>query len=211
MAKSKKTGSSQRWLKEHFSDPYVKEAQQKGYRSRAVFKLIEIQKRDHLIKPGMVVVDLGAAPGGWSQMTSEWVGSKGRVIALDILPMASLPRVEFIQGDFTDPLILEQLLRCIDKQPVDLVISDIAPNMSGMNEVDQPRAMYLVELAWDLAKQILKPKGNFLVKIFQGEGFEAFVRELRQHFKQVIIRKPTASRSRSREVYLLAKEFRAII
>jgi 23S rRNA (uridine2552-2'-O)-methyltransferase len=203
-----KSKSSKRWLKEHFSDRYVKLAQKKGYRSRAVFKLLEIQQRDHLIKPGMVIVDLGAAPGGWSQIAKELVGEKGRIIALDILPMEAVPGVEFIQGDFTEPEVFDQLLAYIDKNLVDLVISDMAPNISGLSDIDQPRAMYLVELAWDLVKKILKPRGAFLVKIFQGEGFEAFLKELRTHFETVHVRKPQASRARSNEVYLLAKGFK---
>ena len=207
----KKSKSSQRWLKEHFSDPYVKLAQQKGYRSRAVFKLQEIQQRDHILKPGMTVLDLGAAPGGWSQIAREIIGPKGRIIALDILPMDPLTGVEFIQGDFTADEVFEQLLSYIDKVPVDLVISDMAPNMSGMSEVDQPRGIYLAELALDLAKKVLKPHGYFLVKTFQGRGFEALLKELRANFDKVLIRKPKASRSRSSEVYLLAKGFKAIV
>jgi 23S rRNA (uridine2552-2'-O)-methyltransferase len=202
----KRTHSSQRWLKEHFADPYVKLAQQKGYRSRAVFKLEEIDKRDQLLKPGMVVVDLGAAPGGWSQLAKAKVGGKGRVIAMDILPMPALPGVEFIQGDFTEDSVLQELTACIDNTRVDLVISDMAPNMSGMRVVDQPRAMYLAELALDFALRILKPEGSLLIKVFQGVGFVEFRQQLRQHFKQVLIRKPEASRGRSHEVYLLARE-----
>ena len=205
MARSK---SSKRWLKEHFADPYVKLAQQKGYRSRAVYKLLEIQQRDRFIKPGMIVVDLGAAPGGWSQIVAEIVGPKGQVIASDILPMDPLPNVEFVQGDFTDEKVVAQLLAVIDKRPVDLVISDIAPNMSGMSAVDQPRSMYLAELAWDLAKQILKTNGSFLIKVFQGEKFEDFLKILRQNFVRVTVRKPKASRARSNEVYLLARGYK---
>lgn len=205
MARSK---SSKRWLKEHFSDPYVKSAQQKGYRSRAAYKLLEIQQRDQMLKPGMCVVDLGAAPGGWSQIVKKIVGEKGRVIALDILPMEPLSNVEFIQGDFSEPKVVEELLAVIDKQPVDLVISDIAPNISGVSAIDQPRSMYLAELAWDFAQQILKKNGSFLVKVFQGQKFEDFVKILRQNFTKVFIRKPKASRARSREVYLLARGFK---
>lgn len=207
----KKSKSSRRWLKEHFDDPYVKLAQQKGYRSRAVFKLLEIQEKDKLIQPGMSVVDLGAAPGGWSETVKKIVGEKGRVLALDILPMMPIPGVEFIQGDFTAPEVFEKLLYLIDNRKVDLVISDIAPNITGMKEVDQPRAIYLAELAADFAQDVLKQGGVFLVKVFQGEGFDSFLRALRQRYSKVIIRKPVASRPRSKEVYLLAKGFNASI
>lgn len=208
MARSK---SSKRWLKEHFSDPYVQRAQQEGYRSRAVFKLSEIQEKDHFIKPGMTVVDLGAAPGGWSQILREYMGGKGIVVALDILPMEEVPGVEFIQGDFTDPNVFDLLLARIDKEDVDLVISDMAPNISGMTAVDQPRIMYLAELALEFAIAVLRPGGDFLVKVFQGEGFDAYLKVLRQQFKRVVVRKPKASRARSNEVYLLARGFQAII
>jgi 23S rRNA (uridine2552-2'-O)-methyltransferase len=197
--------SSKRWLREHFNDPYVKLAQQQGLRSRAVFKLQQIQKRDRFIKLGMTVVDLGAAPGGWATFVKECVGSSGRVIASDILPMDSIAGVEFIQGDFADPHILNQLLELIGKDQVDLVVSDMAPNMSGMAEVDQPRFMYLAELALDFAKQVLCPGGSFLIKVFQGAGFTEFISALRQDFKHVQARKPAASRQRSAEVYLLAR------
>lgn len=207
MKKSRKP-SSQRWLKEHFSDPYVKLAQKKGYRSRAIFKLLELQERDHFIKPGMIIVDLGAAPGGWSQAAKEILGSKGQIIALDILPMEPITGVEFIQGDFTETEVFEQLLACINHRPIDLVISDMAPNMSGMSVIDQPRVMYLAELALDLAKKVLKPGGGLLIKVFQGEGFDALLKELRHSFDKVVIRKPKASRARSSEVYLLARGFR---
>lgn len=205
MARSK---SSQRWLDEHFDDYYVKEAQKRGYRSRACFKLQEIQDKDRLIRPGMTVVDLGAAPGGWSQVAAEIVGDRGRVIASDILPMDALAGVDFVQGDFTDDAVLEQLLALLGADKADLVISDMAPNMSGMRDVDQPKAMYLVELALDMARQVLKPDGVFLAKVFQGEGFDALYRELNDSFRQVVSRKPAASRPRSREVYLLAKGFK---
>lgn len=204
MARSK---SSNRWLQEHFKDPYVKRAQQQGYRSRAVYKLLELQQRDKLIKSGMTVVDLGASPGGWSQLASQLIGDKGRVIALDILPMTPIPGVFFIQGDFQDPEIINHLLQEIGSEGVDLVISDMAPNMSGMVSVDQPRMMYLAELTLSVAQQILKPGGCLLLKIFQGSGYEDFLRALRVHFKPVVIRKPDASRSRSAEVYLLAKNY----
>lgn len=201
MARSK---SSQRWLKQHFSDPYVKRAHQEGLRSRSAYKLLEIQEKNKLIKPGMVVVDLGAAPGGWSQLAAKLVGEKGKVYALDILPMPPLPEVDFIQGDFRDDAVLQQLLDHLQSTPVDLVISDMAPNLSGMRTVDQPRAMYLAELALDFAQRVLKPKGGFIIKTFQGEGFEAYLQLLRQLFKSVSIRKPAASRGASAEVYLVA-------
>lgn len=207
----KQSKSSKRWLKEHFDDPYVKLAQERGYRSRAVFKLLEINEKDKLFSPGMRVVDLGAAPGGWSEVASKEVGGKGRVFALDILPMEPLSNVDFIQGDFTDSEVFEKLLQLINNHGVDLVISDMAPNISGMNEVDQPRAMYLAELAEDLAKHVLKKGGSFLVKVFQGEGFDPFLKGLRQEYTKVQIRKPHASRARSREVYLLAKGFKGIL
>lgn len=199
--------SSQRWLKEHFNDPYVKLAHQRGYRSRAVFKLLEIQEKDNIIKPGMTIVDLGSAPGGWSEIASELIGDKGQIFALDILPMDPIPRVTFIQGDFTELEIFEKLVHLIDNRKVDLVISDIAPNISGMNEVDQPRAMYVAELAADFATNTLKQGGVFLVKVFQGEGFDNFLKTVRQNYSKVQIRKPKSSRARSKEVYILAKGF----
>lgn len=205
MSRSK---SSQRWLKEHFDDPYVKLAQQKGYRSRAAFKLLEIQEKDKILSRGMTVVDLGAAPGSWSEIASEIVGEKGEIFALDILPMNPLPGISFIQGDFTEPEVFEKLLQLINNHQVDLVISDIAPNISGMNEVDQPRAMYMAELAADFAEKTLKQGGVFLVKVFQGEGFDKFLKDLRSRYLKVQIRKPKSSRPRSKEVYLLAKGFK---
>lgn len=204
MAKSR---SSKEWLKEHFDDVYVKRSQEEGYRSRASFKLLEIQEKDHLIKPGMTVVDLGAAPGGWSQVAAELVGGRGKVIASDILPMDSLPGVEFLQGDFTEDEVFEALLASIGELGADLVISDMAPNMSGMKEIDQPRAVYLAELALDLARSILKPGAYFLVKVFQGAGFQEFHRAMQASFKTVRSRKPQASRARSREIYLLGAGF----
>lgn len=203
-----RTKSSRRWLREHFQDPYVQRAQQEGYRSRAVYKLLEIQERDGLIRPGMTVVDLGAAPGGWSQVARALVGPKGRVVATDILDMAPLEGVEFLQGDFREQAVLERLLALLGEARADLVISDMAPNMSGINAVDQPAAMYLAELALDLARTILRPGGGFLVKLFQGEGSDAFLAELRRSFAGVTIRKPKASRPRSREVYVLARNYR---
>ena len=204
----KKKSSSRAWLKEHRNDPYVQQAQKEGYRSRACYKLLEIQDRDKLIRPGHSVVDLGSAPGGWSQVAAGIVGPRGRVIASDILPMDALADVEFIQGDFTEEAVLEEILRAIGADGADLVISDMAPNMSGMNAVDQPRSMYLVELALDLARQVLKPGGAFLSKVFQGEGFDELVREARGSFERVLTRKPAASRPRSREVYLLGIGFK---
>ena len=199
-----RTKSSRRWLKEHFDDEYVLRAQREGYRSRAVYKLEELDRKYRILKPGMTVVDLGAAPGGWSQYARARVGSKGRVIALDILPMDPVDGVEFVQGDFREDAVLAQLLQLLGGQTADLVISDLAPNISGMQAVDQPRAMYLVELVADFAGQILHPGGSLLTKIFQGEGFDALVRELRPQYEKLVVRKPRASRPRSREVYLLA-------
>jgi 23S rRNA (uridine2552-2'-O)-methyltransferase len=204
----KKKASSKTWLREHFHDPYVQRAQREGYRSRACYKLLEIQEKDRLIQTGFTVVDLGAAPGGWSQVASRLVGERGRVIASDILPMDSLEGVEFIQGDFTEDSVLQTLLQTLGDAKADLVISDMAPNMSGMNAVDQPRSMYLVELALDLASQVLRPGGGFLSKVFQGEGFDDLLRDARGRFSRVVTRKPAASRPRSREVYLLATGFR---
>ena len=196
--------SSTRWLQEHFSDPFVKRAQAEGWRSRAVFKLAELIDRDRLLKPGMVVVDLGAAPGGWSQMVRERLGDKGRVIALDILPMQGIGGVDVILGDFREPDVLKTLEDHLDGAEVDLVLSDMAPNLSGMASVDQPRAMHLAELAEEFAQTHLRTGGAFLTKLFQGEGFDAYVRRLRQGYERVSMRKPKASRARSAEVYALA-------
>ena len=207
--------SSQRWLKEHFSDPYVKKAQAEGLRSRAAYKLEELVERDQLLKPGMVVVDLGAAPGGWSQWVRQELDQmerglpdgarRGRVIASDILEMPSLAGVEFLHGDFRDDAVLSRLLESLDGGQVDLVLSDMAPNKSGMDAVDQPRAMHLAELAMDFADGRLRPGGTFLIKLFQGTGFDEYVRELRRRYAKVAIRKPAASRKRSPEVYALAQ------
>ena len=197
--------SSHSWLREHFDDVYVKKAKQDGYRSRAVYKLLELNERDHFIKPGMTVVDLGAAPGGWSQAVSHLVGDHGRVVALDILPMDALAGVDIIQGDFREQEVLDQLLQTLDGALVDLVMSDMAPNISGNKSVDLPRAMYLAELALDLARQVLKPGGDLVMKVFQGEGFDALMQELKSSFEKVVIRKPKASRPRSKEVYILAR------
>lgn len=205
MARSK---SSSRWLQEHFNDHYVKEAHKDGYRSRASYKLLALQQKDRLFKPGMVVVDLGAAPGGWSQVVAPLVGNEGLVLASDLLPMDSLEGVQFIQGDFTEPQVFEQLRMALGDRAADVVISDMAPNMSGIPGVDQPKAMYLVELALDMARQVLKPGGAFVSKVFHGEGFDLWMKECKTRFSQVATRKPDASRSRSREVYLVAKGFR---
>lgn len=194
-------------MQEHRSDPYVQQAQREGYRSRACYKLLELQDKDRLIRPGMLVLDLGSAPGGWSQVAVELVGHKGRVVASDILPMDSLAGVEFIEGDFTEDGIFGQILAAIGDSPVDLVISDMAPNMSGVNAVDQPRSIYLVELALDMAQQVLAPGGAFVSKVFQGEGFDELFRSTKDAFGKVLTRKPKASRPRSREVYLVAKDF----
>lgn len=204
MAKS----SSGRWLKEHFDDHWVKKAKEMGYRSRASFKLLELNDKDKLFKPGMTVVDLGAAPGGWSQVAAEQVGENGRVVASDILPMDGMAGVEFVQGDFTEEEVLNRILHALGNEPADLVISDMAPNMSGMNAVDQPAAMYLVELALDMSREVLKPGGTFLAKVFQGEGFDQYMQDMRTSFQKVITRKPDSSRARSREVYLLGKGFK---
>lgn len=204
----KRSKSSRRWLGEHFSDEYVKRAQDEGWRSRAVYKLEEIDARDRLIRPGMTIVDLGAAPGGWSQYAARRVHGKGRIIALDILEMETLEGVEFLQGDFTEDEPLQRLLATVGENGVDLVMSDMAPNMSGMDAIDQPKGMYLAELALDLAEKVLNPGGHFLVKVFQGVGFDEYLRQLRERFGKVVSRKPKASRARSREVYLLGSNFR---
>ena len=198
--------SSQRWLKEHFSDPYVKKAQAEGLRSRAAYKLEELVARDRLLKPGMVVVDLGAAPGGWSQWVRQALGGEGRVIALDILEMPPLAGVEFLHGDFREDAVLSSLESTLAGQPVDLVLSDMAPNKSGMDAVDQPRMMHLAELAMEFADHHLRPGGAFLIKLFHGAGFDDYVRDLRRRYGKVAIRKPAASRKRSPEVYALAQD-----
>ena len=205
---ARKRSSSKAWLKEHRDDPYVQQAQREGYRSRACFKLLELQDKDRLIRPGMTVLDLGSAPGGWSQVAVEQVGHTGRVIASDILPMDSLAGVEFIRGDFTEDEVFQRILAAIGDKPVDLVISDMSPNMSGMNAVDQPRSIYLVELALDMARRVLVPGGSFVAKIFHGEGFDAVLRDTKDSFAKVLTRKPRASRPRSREAYLVAKGFK---
>lgn len=207
MARSK---TSHNWLKEHFDDKYVKMAQRDGYRSRASYKLLEIQEKDKIIRPGMTVIDLGAAPGGWSQVTSRLIGGQGRLIASDILEMDSIPDVTFIQGDFTQDEVLAQILEAVGNTQVDLVISDMAPNMSGLSAVDMPRAMFLCELALDLAGRVLRPGGDFLIKVFQGEGFDVYHKDIRKLFDKVQMRKPSSSRDRSREQYLLGRGFRGI-
>jgi len=207
MGRRKRTASSRRWLSEHHGDHWVQQAQKAGYRSRAAFKLLEIQEKDRLIRPGMTVVDLGAAPGGWCQVAAELVGEQGAVFALDILPMDALPGVHFIEGDFTEDGPLKALLQALDGRPVDVVLSDMAPNLSGVKAVDQPAAMYLAELALDFAGQVLKPGGDFLTKVFHGEGLDDYRRDLQTQFSKLLTRKPRASRARSRESYLLARGF----
>ncbi len=208
MTKKKQSVSSQRWLKEHFEDKFVQKAQKQGLRSRAVFKIEEIQQKDELIKPAMTVVDLGAAPGGWSQYAAQAVGIKGLVIACDILPMDPLAGVAFLQGDFREENILHELLNKIAGKNVDLVMSDMAPNMSGNDAVDQAKSMYLVELALDMCHQVLKKNGSFVVKVFMGEGFDTFFKEVQKAFKVIKTRKPESSRARSREVYLVATGYK---
>jgi 23S rRNA (uridine2552-2'-O)-methyltransferase len=206
----KRTKSSAAWLAEHESDPYVKRARQEGWRSRAAFKLEEIQKSDRLLKPGMTVVDLGAAPGGWSQYAARLLDGKGRIIALDILEMPGIAGVEFLQGDFNDDAVLEQLLALVGPSKVDLVMSDIAPNMMGIADVDHDRSMQLSELALDFACRTLRPGGDFLAKVFQGRGFQPLLGQLRERFESVKLRKPKASRARSPEVYVLARGYRLV-
>lgn len=207
---AKRTKSSARWLAEHAADPYVKRAREEGWRSRAAFKLEEIQRSDHLLKPGMTVVDLGAAPGGWSQFAARTLAGKGRVIALDVLDMPALPGVEFIHGDFTDEVVLARLSAALGGTQVDLVMSDMAPNMMGIAEVDHDRSMHLVDLAVDFASHSLRPGGDLLMKVFQGRGFQALVARLRRSFESVKFRKPKASRARSAEVYVLARGYRLV-
>jgi len=197
-------------MQEHVTDPYVRKAQAEGMRSRAAYKLQQLAERDHLLKPGMVVVDLGSAPGGWSQVAGRAVGAEGRVVGVDLLEMLPIPAVRFVQGDFGDDSVLAEVEKLLDGRPVDLVLSDMAPNMSGVASVDQARSIGLAELALDFAINHLKPQGNFLVKVFQGSGFEQLVADIRRSFVQVVIRKPEASRSRSNEVYLVAKGLKAV-
>jgi 23S rRNA (uridine2552-2'-O)-methyltransferase len=205
MSRSKSSGA---WLAEHFTDEYVLRARREGYRSRAIYKLMELDERDRLLRPGMTVVDLGAAPGGWSQYVAQRVGPRGKVVALDILPMDPLAGVEVMQADFTEESALTALRTVLGGRSVDLVISDMAPNISGVESVDQPRAMYLAELALEFATEVLKPGGQFLVKAFQGQGYAAYYKQLQARFTKVVTRKPKASRPRSPEMYLLASGFR---
>ncbi len=201
------TASSRQWLDRQHSDPYVKRAQREGYRSRAAYKLLEIQEKDRVFRPGMRVLDLGAAPGSWSQIAARLVGRNGQVVALDLLPMDPLPGVIQLEGDFREPQLLDELRRVLGDEPLDLVLSDMAPNITGMAAVDQPRSMYLVELALDLARERLKPGGSLIVKVFQGQGFDSLLGDIRQSFSRVVSRKPKSSRSQSRELYLVAKGF----
>ena len=204
----KKKSSSRAWLKEHHDDIFVQRAQKEGYRSRAVYKLMEINDKDQVLRRGMSVLDLGSAPGGWSQVAAKLVGEAGRVVASDILLMDALPDVVFVQGDFTEQETYDRIVASLNDKPLDVVLSDMAPNMSGMPEVDQPRSMYLVELATELAERALAPGGAFITKVFQGEGFEPWFRQIRDRFDRVTTRKPTASRPRSREVYIVASGFK---
>lgn len=204
----KKKSSSRAWLKEHHDDIFVQRAQKEGYRSRAVYKLMEINDKDQILRRGMSVLDLGSAPGGWSQVAAKLVGEAGRVVASDILSMDALPDVVFVQGDFTEQETYDRIVASLKDKPLDVVLSDMAPNMSGMPEVDQPRSMYLVELATELAERALAPGGAFITKVFQGEGFEPWFRQIRDRFDRVTTRKPSASRPRSREVYIVASGFK---
>ena len=207
---ARRSKSSGRWLQEHFSDPFVRRAQTQGWRSRAVFKLEEIDLREKMLKTGATCLDLGAAPGAWSQYLRRRLGGTGRVVATDILPLAPLPGVEFVQGDFREQEIFERILALLPQRPVDWVLSDMAPAMSGVGAVDQPRSMYLAELALDMAARVLKEGGGALIKMFQGAGFDAVLHEARSRFGKVKLVKPAASRARSPEVYLLAKDFRLV-
>jgi 23S rRNA (uridine2552-2'-O)-methyltransferase len=199
----KPSKTSKQWMREHINDPFVQQAQKDGYRSRAAYKLLEIDAKDHLLKPGLVVVDLGATPGGWCQVVANKLGDNGKIIALDLLPLDPLRGVEFIQGDFRDEEVLKKLENSLQGKPVGLVISDMAPNFSGVGAVDQDRSIYLAELAMEFAFEHLNPDGAFLVKVFQGSGFEAYMKLMRTRFTKVVARKPKASRDRSSEVYLL--------
>jgi len=203
----KRSKSSARWLAEHASDEFVKRAQKEGWRSRAVFKLAQIDETERLLRPGMRCVDLGAAPGGWSQYAARIIGGSSRIVATDILPMDAIPGVEFVQGDFREAAVLEQLLERLGADKVDLVLSDMAPNMAGIDAVDQPRSMYLAELALEFADRVLVPGGDLLVKIFQGAGFDQIIRDTRKRYGRVATKKPKASRTRSAEIYLLARQF----
>jgi 23S rRNA (uridine2552-2'-O)-methyltransferase len=206
----KRTKSSARWLAEHAADPYVKRAHEEGWRSRAAFKLEEIQQSDRLLRPGMTIVDLGAAPGGWSQYAARLLQGQGRIIALDILPMPAIPGVEFIEGDFSSEEVFDQLLAALGEEKVDLVMSDMAPNMMGIADVDHARSMNLVDLAVDFAERTLRPGGALLIKVFQGREFQPLLTKLRRHYESVKLRKPKASRARSPEVYVLARGYRLV-
>jgi 23S rRNA (uridine2552-2'-O)-methyltransferase len=210
MAMAKK-GSSRRWIERHIADPYVKEAQRAGYRSRAAYKLLEIDGRDKILRPGMTVIDLGAAPGGWSQVAAEHLAGKGRILAVDLLSMEPIAGVDFIQGDFREQEVLDRLMQALGAMDMNgragLVMSDMAPNISGISSVDQPRAVYLAEIALDLARRVLAPGGDLLIKVFQGAGTEALYREARKSFGTVVTRKPKSSRPHSREAYLLARNY----
>ena len=207
---SKPRGTGRSWKERQERDPYVQQARREGWRSRAVYKLQQIDTKERLLKPGMICVDLGAAPGGWSQYAADKLKGQGRVVAIDLLPMDSLANVDFLQGDFTDDATLDELQALLGDQPVDLVISDMAPNISGNRAVDQPRAMYLVELALDFCRQVLRPGGDFVCKLFQGEGFDEFLTDARRSFKRVKVMKPKASRPGSREVYLVARNYQLL-
>jgi 23S rRNA (uridine2552-2'-O)-methyltransferase len=207
---NRRSKSSERWLREHFSDPYVKKAQSAGWRSRAVFKLEEIDRREHLLKAGTVCLDLGAAPGAWSQYARSRAGRTGRVVASDMLPMAELAGVQFVQGDLREELVFEQVRSLLPQGQVDLVLSDMAPSLSGLDVIDRPRSMHLAELALDMAARVLKPGGHALIKVFQGAGFQELVQEARGEFGKVKLVKPQASRARSPEIYLLAMKFRLV-
>jgi 23S rRNA (uridine2552-2'-O)-methyltransferase len=206
----RRSRSSARWLKEHFADPFVQRAQSEGWRSRAVFKLEEIDRRVKLLKPGAVCLDLGAAPGAWSQYAARRVGARGRVVATDILPMPELPGVDFVQGDFREPEVFDRVLHLLPERQVDVLLSDMAPNLSGVDAIDQPRTIHLAELALEMAGRILKPGGNALIKVFQGSGFVELLQDARRQFGRVKLLKPEASRSRSPEMYLLAMQFRLV-
>jgi 23S rRNA (uridine2552-2'-O)-methyltransferase len=206
----KRSKSSARWLAEHANDEFVKRAAKEGWRSRAVFKLAQIQESERLLRPGIRCVDLGAAPGGWSQYAARIIGDGGRMVATDILPMSAIAGVEFVQGDFREESVLEQVLTCVGAEKVDLVLSDMAPNMAGIDAVDQPRSMYLAELAIEFADRVLAPGGDLLVKLFQGAGFEQIIRDARKRYARVATKKPKASRTRSPEIYLLARQFRMV-
>jgi 23S rRNA (uridine2552-2'-O)-methyltransferase len=207
---TRRSKSSRQWLQEHFTDPFVKRAQSEGWRSRAVFKLEEIDRKERLLKPGQMVLDLGAAPGAWSQYARRKVGHQGRVIATDILEMTGISGVEFVQGDFREQEVFDRILALVPERTVDVVLSDMAPNMSGMDVIDHAKSSYLGELALDMAERVLKPHGHALIKVFQGAGFQELVKLARSRFARVKLQKPAASRARSAEMYLLAMDFRLV-